>query len=93
MFDLGPVEAFILLRFPILVFMNFAPTELIFSPMLWVPISVWRFFGPAELTIAAIVVSMSFIWIVTLPYLSWRIVWTLRKYVENKSNSTAHSGK
>jgi hypothetical protein len=59
---------------PILAFMNFTPTELIFSPFLWLPINFWRLFGPAEFAIAAIIGSICFALIITLPYLTLSLI-------------------
>jgi hypothetical protein len=59
---------------PILAFMNFTLTELIFSPFLWLPINIWRLFGPAQIAIAAIFGAIGFVWIIVLPYLSWRLI-------------------
>jgi hypothetical protein len=64
---------------PNLAFMNHPSTDLIFTGFLWFVIDVWRFFGPAEFAIAAIVASIIFAWVVTIPYLSWSLITYISK--------------
>ena len=35
---------------------------------------LWRLLGPAQIAIAAIFGAIGFIWIIVLPYLSWRLI-------------------
>ena len=57
-----------------LAFMIHPPTDLIFSGFLWFVIDVWRFLGPAEFAIGAIIGAISFAWIITLPYLTLGLI-------------------
>jgi hypothetical protein len=54
--------------------MNYPPAELIFSSFVWIPVYVWRLLGPAQIAIAAIFGAIGFVWIIVLPYLSWRLI-------------------
>lgn len=66
MYSISPTLAFIL--FPYVTFTHlfwFILTEIFL---------LLQSFGPAELAIAAIVASVIFVWLATLPYLSWSLI-------------------
>ena len=65
--------------FPIIGYMNSTPAELIFLSFIWLPMNVWLLLGPAQIAIAAIFGAIGFVWIIVLPYLSWRLI----KYMAN----------